>query len=59
VNDRVKVQCANPQPTLAGVCTWKGARAGRQITTADGRTVREGPTRKRCPQCGGPVKEGP
>ncbi len=54
--DRVKVRCVNPQPTLAGPCAWKGTRTGRQITTHDGRTYREDPTRKRCPNCGGPVK---
>ena len=54
---KVKVECANPQPTLAGPCTWTGTRAGRLITTYKGREFREPPTRKRCPQCGGPVKE--
>jgi hypothetical protein len=57
MTDQVKVQCANPQLTLAGPCTWKGIRAGRLITTYRGRTFREEPTRKPCPQCGGPVKE--
>jgi hypothetical protein len=60
--DRVKVQCANPQPTLAGPCGWTGLRAGRTITTWSStlggmRTFREPPTRKPCPRCGGPVKE--
>ncbi len=54
---KVKVQCVNPQPTLAGPCTWKGTRQGRLITTYRGRTFREPPTRKRCPRCGGPVTE--
>ena len=52
-----KVACANPQPTLAGVCTWTGTRIGRTVTTSGGRTFREAPTRKRCPRCGGPVKK--
>ena len=53
----VKVQCANPQPTLAGPCGWTGTRTGRLITTYRGRTFREDPTHKRCPRCGGPVKQ--
>ena len=55
--DPVKVCCANPQPTLAGPCTWTGTRVGRLVTTSRGGTFREPPTRKPCPQCGGPVKE--
>jgi hypothetical protein len=62
--ERVKVRCVNPQPTLDGPCTWSGLRAGRLISRSDGtrwngRTWRESPTRKRCPRCGGPVKEAP
>jgi hypothetical protein len=57
--DPVKVACVNPQPTLAGPYTWTGARTGRLVTTSHGRTFRESPTRKRCPRCGGPVKEVP
>jgi hypothetical protein len=57
MSDSVRVRCVNPQPTLAGPCTWKGTRAGRLITTYRGRTFREPPTRKRCPRCGGPVEE--
>jgi hypothetical protein len=56
--DRVKVQCANPQPTLAGACTWKGIRqAARIIVGWDGRSVQLSPIHKRCPRCGGPVKQ--
>ena len=57
MTDRVKVACVNPQPTLYGRCTWTGTRTGRTITMVGGRTLREKPTRKRCPRCGGPVEE--
>ena len=56
MRERVKVSCANPQPTLAGPCTWSGTRAGRLIAYPNGRLVRESPNRKRCPRCGGPVQ---
>lgn len=47
----------NPQSTLEGPCTWTGIRTGRPITTTDGRMWREWVDRKRCPKCGGPIKE--
>jgi len=53
----VKVRCANPQPTLDGPCTWTGVRAGRTFENWNGKRIWFPPTRKRCPRCGGPVKE--